>query len=55
MNACNNSVDINRLKAVATVALDSSLIGFKQNIGAHLCVLPRNTVADKCVGNKIGD
>ena len=53
LNAVVDSVDVNRLKTVASVRFDSALIGFKKDVNNDFCVLFRNAYTDECVTNEI--
>ena len=53
LNSRFDSVDINRLEAVAAVGFNSSSVRFKDNVNDDLAVLGRNTYALECVNHKI--
>ena len=50
-----NTIQVNRLEAVAAVALDTASVAFQQNICTNACILFGNAVFNKYVYHKIVD
>ena len=53
LNTCFDSVDINRLEAVAAVGFDTASVRFKDNVNNNLAVLSRNTYTLERINHKI--
>ena len=53
LNTCFDSVDINRLEAVAAVGFDTTSVRFKDNVNNDLAVLSRNTYTLERINHKI--
>ena len=50
-----NTIQVNRLEAVAAVAFDTASVAFQQNVCTNACILFGNAVFNKYVYHKIVD